>query len=143
VTTQRLLELTFVGGALGTAAELLLMAHTEGPWQKVPLVLLAAGCLALLFYMVTPTRAMRRVFLGLMVIIAMSGVSGVVLHFNSNLEFAKELDPELSGGALLGESLTGATPALAPGAMILLATVGWALGRLDRRELLPAREPHF
>lgn len=142
MTTQRLLELTFLGGSLGTGAELLLMAHTEGAWQKMPLVLLAAGCLTLLLYLVRPTCAMRRVFLGLMVIIAMSGASGVVLHVNSNLEFARELDPELSGGALVGESFTGATPALAPGAMILLATVGWALRRLDRRELLPAREPH-
>jgi ABC-type uncharacterized transport system permease subunit len=130
LTAQRLLELAFLGGSLGTGVELLLMAHTEGPWQKMPLALLAAGCFALLLYLVKPTRAMRRVFLGLMVILAMSGVSGVVLHFNGNLEFAKELDPELSGFALWGESLTGATPALAPGAMILLATIGWALGKL-------------
>jgi ABC-type uncharacterized transport system permease subunit len=142
LTVQRLLELAFLAGSLGTGVELLLMAHTEGPWQKMPLAVLAAGCLALLLYMIKPTRAMRRAFLGLMVIIAMSGVSGVVLHVSSNLEFAKELDPELSGGALLGESLTGATPALAPGAMILLATVGWALGRLERPEWPPAKEPH-
>jgi len=143
VTTRRLLELTFLGGSLGTAAELLLMAHTEGTWQKVPLALLAAGCLALLLHMVKPTHALRRLFLGLMVVFAIGGVSGVVLHVASNVEFAKELDPELSGGALLGESLTGATPALAPGAMFLLAAVGWACGRLDRRDLLSARAPHF
>jgi hypothetical protein len=118
------------------------MAHTEGIWQKVPLACLAAGCLALLAYKARPTRAMRLVFFCLMVIMALSGVSGVVLHVNSNLEFAKELDPDLSGVALLGESLTGATPALAPGAMILLATVGWALGQVDRRESPPASEPH-
>lgn len=143
MTTQRLLELTFLGGSLGTGAELLLMAHTEGTWQKMPLVLLAAGCLALLLCMVKPSDAVRRVFLGFVMIIAMGGASGVVLHFNSNVEFAKELDPELSGSALLGESLTGATPALAPGSMILLAAVGWAWGRLDRRKLLPERKPHF
>ncbi len=143
MTTQRLLELTFLGGSLGTGAELLLMAHTEGTWQKMPLALLAAGCLALLLHMGKPTDAMRRVFLGLMVIIALGGVSGVVLHLNGNVEFARELDPELSGGELLGESLTGATPALAPGSMILLAAVGWTWGRLDRRELLPERMPHF
>ncbi len=134
MTTQRLLELTFLGGSLGTAAELLLMAHTEGVWQKVPLVLLAVGCVVLLVKRRKPSDAMRRVFLGLMVFIALGGVSGVVLHVNSNVEFAKELDPELSGGALLGESLTGATPALAPGAMFLLAAVGWACGRPARRD---------
>lgn len=143
MTTQRLLELAFLGGSLGTGAELLLMAHTDGTWQRMPLVLLAAGCLTLLLYLARPTRAIRRVFLGLMVMIAMSGAAGVVLHVTSNLEFAKELDPELSGGALVGESLTGATPALAPGAMVLLATVGWVLGRFDRRERLPASPPNF
>jgi ABC-type uncharacterized transport system permease subunit len=143
VTTQRLLELTFLGGSLGTAAELLLMAHTEGPWQKVPLALLAAGCLALVVAVVKPGHAARRVFLGLMLVFVTSGVAGAVLHFKSNVEFAKELDPDLSGGALLDESLTGATPALAPGTMILLAAVGWAWGRLDRRESLPERKPHF
>lgn len=143
MTTQRLLELTFLGGSLGTAAELLLMAHTEGTWQKMPLVLLAAGCLALLLNMVKPSDAVRRVFLGLMVTIALGGAFGVVLHCNSNIEFAKELDPELQGRALLRESLTGATPVLAPGAMSLLAAVGWACGRLGRRELPPVRRPHF
>lgn len=143
MTTQRLLELTFLGGSLGTGAELLLMAHTEGNWQKLPLALLAAGCLAFWFYMAKPSHATRRLFLGLMVVFATGGVSGVVLHVASNVEFAKELDPELTGRALLGESLTGATPALAPGAMILLAAVGWACGRLDRRESLSARERTF
>jgi len=142
VTTRRLLELTFVGGSLGTAAELLLMAHTEGPWQKVPLALLAAGCLALVVSVARPSHAARRVFLGLMLIFVTSGVAGAVLHFKSNVEFAKELDPELSGGKLLSESLTGATPALAPGAMFLLAAVGWACRRLDRPVAPPARKPH-
>ncbi len=141
--TQRLLELTFVGGSLGTGAELLLMAHTEGAWQRMPLVLLGAGCLAFLVHDSRPRQAVRRVCLGLMVIFATSGVIGAVLHVKSNVEFAKELDPDLSGGALLREAMTGATPALAPGAMILLAAVGWACRRLDRRELLPAREPQF
>jgi hypothetical protein len=34
--------------------------------------------------------------------------------------------PELAGRALVWQSLTGATPTLAPGAMILLAFVGYA-----------------
>lgn len=142
MTTQRLLELTFLGGSFGTGADLLLMAHTKGAWQKVPLVLLVSGAVALLSYMAKPTDAVRRVFLSLVAIIALGGVAGVVLHVDSNVEFAKELDAELSAPALLGESLTGATPALAPGAMILLAAIGWACGRLDRRESPPSREPH-
>lgn len=116
------------------------MAHTEGPWQKVPLALLAAGCLALGVDLVKPSHAARRVFLALMLIFVTSGVAGAVLHFESNIEFAKELDPELSGGALLGESLAGSTPALAPGVMVLLAAIGWACARSARPASPPAQE---
>ncbi len=121
--------MTFLGGSLGTVAELLLMAHTDGPWQQVPIGLLAAGCLALLVQVSAPREATRRAFLGLMVVFATTGVAGGMLHFNGNLEFARELDPELSGGTLLGEVMTGATPVLAPGTMVLLAAVGWACVR--------------
>ena len=126
---RRLLVLTFLGGSLGTVAELLLMAHTDGPWQKAPVGLLAAGCLALLVHVSAPREAMRRAFLGLMVVFATIGVAGGVLHSNGNLEFATELDPGMSGGALLREVMTGATPVLAPGTMVLLAAVGWACVR--------------
>lgn len=104
------------------------MAHTEGVWQTVPVGLLLVGCLTLLVHTITPREATRLVFLGLMVIFATSGVAGAMLHFNGNLEFATQLAPELSGRSLLREVMTGATPILAPGTMVLLAAVGWACG---------------
>jgi hypothetical protein len=52
---------------------------------------------------------------------------GLVLHYLGNVEFEKERDATLRGLPLLWASLTGATPALAPGAMILLGLIGYAL----------------
>ena len=42
-------------------------------------------------------------------------------------EFEIEMDPSISGLALFWEAITGATPALAPGTMLLFAALGYAL----------------
>jgi hypothetical protein len=128
---RRLLALTFFGGSIGTAAELLLLNHTEGVWQITPLLLLAAGCVMFLAVAATSHLSARRTFLALMLVFGGSGLLGAALHYEGNAEFARELDPEVSGLALVREAMTGATPALAPGAMLLLAAVGWAWGRVD------------
>jgi hypothetical protein len=53
-------------------------------------------------------------------------VIGVGLHYTGNAEFEVEMYPSLSGLALVGGALTGATPVLAPGSMTLLGLVGLA-----------------
>ena len=109
------------------------MEHTEGVWQILPLVLLAAGCLAAAL-VAAGFSALRPAFTVLMAIFAISGFAGSVLHYNGNVEFERELDPELAGVALFREAVQGATPALAPGTMMLLGAVGWAYGRVSARE---------
>ena len=59
-----------------------------------------------------------------MVMVLLSGGLGVFLHFKGNIEFEKEMYPSMSGFELIWESLKGATPSLAPGAMALLGIVG-------------------
>ena len=46
----------------------------------------------------------------------------------------RELNPDLSGVALFSESMRGATPALAPGTMILLGALGFGYAYLIGRE---------
>jgi len=55
-------------------------------------------------------------------------VLGLVLHFKGNMEWALERNPDLGGANLIWKSLTGATPALAPGALTQLGLLGlvWA-----------------
>jgi hypothetical protein len=48
----------------------------------------------------------------------------VGLHYQGNVEFERELAPDASGLPLVWEALKGATPALAPGTMMLLGAVG-------------------
>jgi hypothetical protein len=50
----------------------------------------------------------------------------VGLHYHGNEEFELEMYPSLSGMQLVSETLTGATPVLAPGSMALLGVVGLA-----------------
>jgi hypothetical protein len=57
---------------------------------------------------------------------AASGLLGLFFHYRGNAEFELERDASLGGLALFWESITGATPALAPGSMVLLAAVGYA-----------------
>jgi hypothetical protein len=124
----------FLFGSVGTGAELLLMEHTEGVWQNVPLVLVAIGCSGLAMMAIKPGRAQLRAFQLVMTLFVASGLAGLWLHYRGNVEFELELRPGSSGLELFRESMMGATPALAPGTMILLGAVGLAYSRLIERE---------
>lgn len=130
---RRLLGATFLIGCLGTGTELLLIGHVEDWWQYAPIVLLAIGCVGYAF-VAAGSAAVGPAFRALMIAFAISGGAGSILHYNGNVEFERELDPGLTGVALFTESVRGATPALAPGTMVLLGAVGWAYVRVSERE---------
>ncbi len=111
---------------VGTSIELVLLKHTDGVWQWIPLVVMGATVLVLLWYGVTKQAAALRAFQGVMVLSFLSGGVGVIQHFLANLEYAAESDPSLSGRALYIEAIWGSTPALAPGTMVQLALLGLA-----------------
>jgi hypothetical protein len=121
---RRILATIFLVGSAGTAVELVLLEHTEGVWQNVPLGVVAAGCLGLVALAVRPGTAGLRGFQLVMVLFVASGIAGILLHYQGNVEFELELNPGARGLELFWESMTGATPALAPGMMILLGAVG-------------------
>ena len=121
---RRALAAMFLFGSIGTAAELVLLEHTEGAWQQAPLVLIAIACAAMAALASRPTRTAVRLFQALMMTFIASGLAGVVLHYQGNVEFELELQPDASGLTLFWEAMKGATPALAPGTMILLGAVG-------------------
>ncbi len=130
---RRLLFLAFWFGGLALGAELLLIGHYEDPWQWVPLVLLAFGFLSGLGIWWRPGAVATRVFRGLMAVWVLSGVVGMALHLKGNAEFEREMVPSLGGIELIWESLRGATPVLAPGAMVQLGLLGWATTILHPR----------
>jgi hypothetical protein len=130
---HRPLVFLFLLGSLGTAAELLLLEHTEDVWQNAPLVLLGVGCVLAVVMAASPSELALRLFRVVMFGFVASGVIGVGLHFDSNLEFERELQPDAAGLGLVWESFKGATPALAPGTMLLLGGLGWFATSTSRR----------
>jgi hypothetical protein len=123
----------FLLGSIGTAAELVLLEHTEDAWQIVPLGLLSVGWVLLGVLVARPSLVTARMFQTLMIAFVSSGLVGVGLHYNSNVEFERELQPDAAGWFLTWEALKGATPALAPGAMMLLGGIGWLVASTTRR----------
>ncbi len=101
---RRWLLATYVVGAGGLGVELLLTEHIEGIWQQLPLWLIAASLLTLVLRPLR-RRVVLRGFQGLMVAVALCGLLGVYLHFEGKAEFKRELDPTLSGWALVWECL--------------------------------------
>ena len=134
---RRVLLAIWVFGLLGVAAELVLLEHYEDFKQFIPFVVIAGGLGAAAWLVTRPGRAATRAFGAVVVLFVLSGLIGLVLHYAGNAEFERERDPSIGGVALVWESLTGATPALAPGTMILLALIGYAVLVSRRPEDVP------
>ena len=115
-----------VFGIVGTGVELLLLEHTEDIWQWVPIVMIALSLLVIAWHLIQRGAASTRSLQGTMLLFILSGIVGLVLHFKGNVEFELETYPTLRGLALFKETMMGATPALAPGAMIQFGLIGLA-----------------
>jgi hypothetical protein len=122
---RRLLLALLAIGLVGTGADLVLLQHYEDVWQIVPLALVAIG-LVVIGWMtwtrvpqaIVAVRITMALFLG-------AGALGFVLHYRSNHEFQKEIDPSLDGWKLAVAVMRAkAPPALAPASMIQLGLLG-------------------
>ena len=114
----------FLFSIAGTGVELVLLEHMEDGWMWTPLVLMGLSLLVLTLYGFIKTPWVLQVFRGLMALFVISGIVGTWLHFQGNVEFELEMYPAMEGFELFGEAMKGATPALAPGAMIQLGLIG-------------------
>jgi hypothetical protein len=123
-TWRRLAVYLLIFGIAGTATELVLLEHYEDPWQWTPLALLALGGALGVALAARPSRATLRALKPLMALYVLAGALGVFLHLRSNVEFERELRPTIAGRDLMMETLKGAIPAFAPGAMVQLGLLG-------------------
>lgn len=126
VMIRRILLATLLLSLTGTGAELLLLEHFEDAWQWTPIVLMGTSLLALGWFALDRGPRSLNVFRGLMVLFMVSGIVGVALHYKGNVEFELEMYPDMSGWKLFKETMMGATPALAPGAMAQIGLIGLA-----------------
>ena len=118
--------------AAGLLAELLLLDHYEGFWQILPIVLLALSMLVMTWYYLSNNAASRKTVKALMYLLIISGIWGTWLHYSGNTEFELEMRPSIAGFKLFWKSMKGATPVLAPGAIIGLGLTGWVYTMLDK-----------
>ena len=108
----------------GLLVELLLIEHFEDTWQLVPLILLGLGLAALAWHALAPSRASARAWGILMTLFIVAGFIGFYMHYAGNVEFELEQNPNAARWLLFREAMMGATPALAPGAMIQVGLIG-------------------
>ena len=123
-TVRRVLAAILVVGLVGSGVELLLLKHTDGLWQILPLILIGAALLVLGWHAAAPGRASVRAVQAMMLICVLSGLAGVLLHYRGNVEWELERMPGTHGWELFRHAIMGATPALAPGTMLQLGLVG-------------------
>jgi len=125
-TIRTLLLGALAVGVVGTIGELILLRHIDKPAQWIPLVVLVAAVPILIRHASRPGVATVRTLQALMVTFIALGVLGVGLHYDGNVEFERELNPNERGWTFLRKTVAGATPVLAPGSMVLLGLVGLA-----------------
>ena len=116
----------FLFGAAGTLGELALLEHTESLVQWLPLIVVAAGSGAVVWALARPGVVPLRLVQITGALIAVVGALGVWYHYRGNAAFELEMAPDSGGWPLVWNSLTGATPSLAPGLMIQLGLLGVA-----------------
>ena len=111
---------------VGTLVELALIGHYQDWIQWVPfgLCALGLGAVALVRFAPSPGRlGAARAALGA---VGAGGLLGVYQHFAHNLEFEREIRPGAALGEVLPEAVTGASPLLASGVLILAAALAYA-----------------
>lgn len=126
VMLRKALLIIVVIGVVGTGVELLLLEHFDGWQQWIPLALFVAALLALGWYAAGGGAASVHLVRAVMAMFVVIGVIGVFLHYRGNVAFELELEPMLRGWVLFKAAMMGATPALAPGAMVQIGLIGLA-----------------
>ena len=130
---QFLLWLTILV-CVGVIAELLLTGHDEEPLQFVPFVLCGLAILAAGAALIRPTRMIINALRGLMIVVALGGALGSFEHLEGNLELAREVNATKANANVLKTAFTGANPALAPGALGVVALIAIAATYQQKHE---------
>lgn len=133
-----------VFGMVGTGADLLLLGHYEDALQLPPLVLIGVGLAVAIWAWMRSSVAAVMAMRVTMLLFLVTGAAGVVLHYEGNSEFQREMDPSLGGWPLFAKVMQAkAPPALAPASMMQIGLLGllYTLGAPSRRAVTPAPFP--
>jgi hypothetical protein len=123
-TFRRALLAILLLGYTGTWIELLLLKHTEGFWQLVPVVMTIAGMLLVLWCWAAPGLPGLRTMQAMSAVMLIAGLIGLIQHLLGNITHERESNPGLAGLELYKLAAMGSTPLLAPGMMFQLGLTG-------------------
>ena len=122
---RRLLLALLSFGLVALGAELLAIGHYEDAWQLMPVGLLAVTFLAILAHVTSGGRRGLAVLQILLILMVASGAMGIFLHYQANVSFQLDTNPDLKGWELFTRVLHAiAPPSLAPGVMAQLGFLG-------------------
>lgn len=122
---RRLLLALLAFGLTGTGTELLLLGHYEGPWQLVPLGLVALALVSIAAHALGGGAGSLQAMRVVMALLIVAAAAGVALHYRGNLEFQLDMDPTASRWELFKKVVRAkAPPALAPGALAQMGLLG-------------------
>jgi phosphoglycerol transferase MdoB-like AlkP superfamily enzyme len=108
----------------GLLLELALIDHYENTKQIIPILSLFGVFILSVISFTKFQQSFSQIFRVWMVLTGLVGLLGFVFHAYGNYEFAIEIYPNSSTGQLIEKTIKGATPLLAPGAMIGLGLLG-------------------
>src|SRR5262245_51130619 len=94
----------------GTLTELLLLQHFEGVLQWIPLVLLTATLVVVVWHFARPRSAPVSALRILMVGMAFAGLTGIAVHLRSSVEYLMEMDPSQSRWTIVKKALQAQAP---------------------------------
>jgi hypothetical protein len=124
-TIRRLLLALLTFGIVATTTDLMLLGHYEDIRQYTPLALNGLAFLTVLWHLASGSAASIRTLQGLMAVFVVAAVLGITFHYQGNLEFQLEINPEQSSWDLFNKVIRAkAPPALAPGVMAQLGFLG-------------------
>ena len=87
---RRFLLAALAVGVAGTAGELILLGHFESAAQWIPVAALGLAAVVLVWHASSPSRLTVRLVQVLMAAFIVSGLVGVGLHYDGNVEFERE-----------------------------------------------------
>ena len=121
---RKSLAAILIFGLVGTEVELVLLKHTDGFWQLVPVVLVGLTLVLAVWATIAPGRASLGILQIVMSVFLVVGIVGVYQHLTGNIAYEKESNPGLAGAELYKAALMGSTPLLAPGVLLQLGLIG-------------------
>jgi hypothetical protein len=111
-------------GLVGMIVELVFLRHTEGALEILPIALMLAALAVLIWNALRKTEVSRGILLTIMAGLVVSGLVGVWLHYDANVGYERDSNPGAATEEVYRKAVMGATPTLAPGAMIELGLIG-------------------